>query len=62
MPKEIPKFKTEDEEQEFWATHDSTEYIDWSQAEESISLLLPEAMLNQVRILAHNKVMCLISR
>ena len=28
--KRIPKFKTEDEEREFWATHDSTEYMDWS--------------------------------
>ena len=33
MPKQIPEFKSEDEEREFWATHDSTEYMDWSQAE-----------------------------
>lgn len=32
MPKEIPKFNSEDEEREFWATHDSTEYVDWSKA------------------------------
>jgi hypothetical protein len=32
--KEIPKFETEDEEREFWATHDTTEYMDWSEAEE----------------------------
>ena len=32
--KTIPKFKSEDEEREFWATHDSTEYIDWSKAKE----------------------------
>jgi hypothetical protein len=30
--KTIPKFKTEDEEREFWATHDSTDFIDWSKA------------------------------
>jgi hypothetical protein len=30
--KEIPKFRDEDEEREFWATHDSTEYFDWSKA------------------------------
>ncbi|MFI5264695.1 MAG: BrnA antitoxin family protein, partial [Candidatus Kapaibacterium sp.] len=30
--KKIPDFKTEDEEREFWSTHDSTEYIDWSKA------------------------------
>lgn len=35
MPKElkqIPEFTSEDEEFEFWATHDSTEYLDWSNA------------------------------
>lgn len=26
--KPIPKFKNEDEEREFWATHDTTDYID----------------------------------
>jgi len=30
--KEIPIFKTEDEEREFWSNHDSTEYVDWDQA------------------------------
>ncbi len=31
---EIPmNFETEDEEREFWATRDSTEYIDWDKAE-----------------------------
>jgi hypothetical protein len=30
--KPIPKFESEDEEREFWATHDSTEYVDWSRA------------------------------
>jgi hypothetical protein len=33
MSKPIPEFKNEDEEREFWATHDSTDYVDWSQAE-----------------------------
>ncbi len=27
-PSRIPTFKTEDEEREFWATHDATEYFD----------------------------------
>lgn len=31
--KKIPHFETEDEEREFWDTHDTTEYIDWSKAE-----------------------------
>ena len=29
MKMRIPKFKSEAEEQEFWATADSTEYVDW---------------------------------
>ncbi len=36
----IPKFDSEDEEREFWATHDSTDYIDWSQAK-AVSFLAP---------------------
>jgi hypothetical protein len=32
--KKIPKFNSEDEEREFWAHADSTEYIDWSKAED----------------------------
>ena len=64
MRKKIPKFNNEDEEREFWATHDSTDYIDWSKAEpgvfpklkpttKSISLRLTESMLNEVRMLAN---------
>jgi hypothetical protein len=30
--KPIPEFRTEDEAQDFWSEHDSTEYIDWSKA------------------------------
>jgi hypothetical protein len=32
MFKKISKFKNEDEEREFWAVRNSTDYIDWSQA------------------------------
>lgn len=32
MKKKIPEFKNEDEEREFWATHDSTEFVDWKRA------------------------------
>jgi CopG antitoxin of type II toxin-antitoxin system/uncharacterized protein DUF2188 len=28
----IPTFESEDEEREFWATHDSADYVDWSRA------------------------------
>ena len=64
--REIPDFETEDEEREFWATHDSTEYIDWDEAEaavfphlkpttKSISLRLPVPMLNELRLLANKR-------
>jgi len=29
MKKRIPDFKSEEEERQFWATADSTEYVDW---------------------------------
>jgi hypothetical protein len=31
--KDLPEFKNEDEEFEFWATHDTSDYFDWSKAE-----------------------------
>ena len=70
MPKKklkfIPKFKNEDEEREFWAAHDSTDYIDWDKAEEAIfpnlkpttrkiSLRLPEYLLWRIKELANAK-------
>ena len=33
MSNRIPTFKNEEEEREFWATHDSTDYINWDKAE-----------------------------
>jgi hypothetical protein len=33
MRKPIPEFQNEDEEREFWAQHNSTEYLDWDRAE-----------------------------
>jgi CopG antitoxin of type II toxin-antitoxin system len=30
--KPVPKFHSDDEEREFWATQDSTEFIDWRSA------------------------------
>ena len=64
--KEIPTFKSEEEEREFWATHDSTEYVDWDKAEavvlpklkpstKTISLRLPELMLNELRVIANKR-------
>ena len=64
--KDIPTFKSEDEEREFWANQDSTEYVDWDKAEtvvfpklkpttKSISLRLPIPMLNEIRLLANKR-------
>ena len=38
--KPIPRFSSIDEEREFWATHDSAEYLDWSKAERNPTLPL----------------------
>lgn len=62
--KSIPRFRSEDEEREFWATHDSTEYFDWSRAvrvvfpnlqpsTRTISLRLPESLLADLKVLAN---------
>ncbi len=66
MSKRIPEFKNEDAEREFWATHDSTEYIEWSNADrvtfsnlkpsvKKISLRLPESMLEELKLLANKR-------
>ena len=64
--KEIPIFNSEEEEREFWAKEDSSEYIDWETAEEqvlpnlkpttrTISLRISEAMLEKIRIAANKR-------
>lgn len=42
MSKKIPKFKSEDEERDFWSKNDSSEYLDWKNAEQ----VLPEYNLD----------------
>lgn len=63
----IPKFDSEDEEREFWATHDSTEYVDWSKAEKNpsfsrlkpstrtVSIRLPESLIAELKTLANKR-------
>ena len=64
MKKKIPKFKTEKQERKFRQNHDSTEYIDWDEAEEvtlpglrpstkTISIRLPESLLEELKLLAN---------
>ena len=66
MKKQIPKFKNEDKEREFWATHDSTELVDWKKAKrvvlpklkpsvKTISLRLPKSMLEELKLLANKR-------
>ena len=64
--KEIPTFTSESEEREFWMTHDSSDYVDWSQARrvtfpnlklttQSISLRLPLWMLDSIKSTANRQ-------
>jgi len=64
--RKMPRFKSEDEEREFWSTHDSTGYVDWSKAgrayfpnlrpsSKHISIRLPERLFEQLRNIAHQK-------
>mgnify|MGYP003396682240 FL=1 len=61
-----PTFKTDTQEAAFWASHDSTEYIDYSQSRrvvfprlkpstETISLRLPKSLLDQLKTLANKR-------
>ena len=65
-PKQIPEFKTEDEERDFWATHSSLDYFDVSTARrmifpnlkrttKSISIRLPEALIDDLKVLANKR-------
>lgn len=62
----IPKFKSIDEERLFWEKEDSADYIDWKKAKRvtfpnlkpsvrTISLRLPEHLLNAIKILANEE-------
>lgn len=64
--KPIPKFKTEDEEREFWSKEDSSKYIDWSAAQrvvfpnlkystESISIRMPSSILDRIKAMANER-------
>jgi predicted DNA binding CopG/RHH family protein len=71
MPKQkpresIPQFETEAQEQEFWSSHDSTAYVDWSKAQrvtfgrlkpstQTISIRLPAALLEDLKLLANKR-------
>ena len=63
-----PEFESEAEERAFWESHDSTDYVDWEQAQpasfpnlkpstKTISLRLPEGLLERIKIEAHKRDM-----
>lgn len=64
--KSLPKFKSEDQERDFWAGADSTRYVDWDSAkrvvlpnlkpsQKTISLRLPAMMLAELKRLANKR-------
>jgi len=66
--KKIPEFKSEAKEREFWESHDSSDYLDWDKAKsvalpnlklstKTISLRLPEGLLDRIKIEANKRDM-----
>jgi predicted DNA binding CopG/RHH family protein len=66
MRKTIPRFKSDNKERAFWAKNDSSEYVDWNKSQrvifpklkpsvKTISIRLPEAMIEELRILANKR-------
>ena len=64
--KKIPRFKNEDDERDFWANADTSDYFNWKKSEEvvfpnlklstnSISLRLPEWLLARLKQLANKR-------
>jgi len=64
--KKIPKFKTEDQEREFWAKNDATDFFDLKKGKklnlanlkpstQTISLRLPEDLLEEIKIMANKR-------
>jgi len=66
MKNKIPKFSSVAEERAFWASHDSTQFVDWAKAKKtlfpnlkpsvrSISIRLPSSMIEELRLLANKR-------
>ena len=62
----IPRFRSEEQERRFWSEADSGDYVDWSKGErvvfpklrpstKTISLRLPEGLLDNLKILANKR-------
>lgn len=67
MKKRLPKFKTEEEEREFWSRRDSTSYLDWSKGNRRVLSKLrpslktisirPQTMIEELKLLANKRDM-----
>ena len=66
MKKTLPKFENEEQEREFWAHHESADYVDWKvghravlpnlrPSSQTISLRLPKPMVEQLKLLANKR-------
>jgi predicted DNA binding CopG/RHH family protein len=64
--KKLPNFKNEDEERDFWSTHDTADYFDLDKVQEGvfpnlkpttrkISIRLNESLINELKTLANKK-------
>ncbi len=64
--KKIPRFKSLEEEENFWATHDVTEYVDFSKTKpavfadlkptsKTISVRLPEYLIKEIKSMANKR-------
>lgn len=64
--KPVPRFRNEAEERAFWESHDTADYFDLSKAQRvrfpnlklsttSISLRLPEGLLDRIKIAANKR-------
>jgi predicted DNA binding CopG/RHH family protein len=62
----LQEFRNEAEERQFWETHDSSDYVDWTKAARvrlpnlkpstrSISLRLPLPLLERIKIAANKR-------
>lgn len=62
--KTIPNFASQEEENTFWETHDSSEFMDWSEAKKmrfpklqksakTISIRMPVDMIEEVKVQAN---------
>lgn len=64
--KKVPKFKSEDQEREFWAKNDVTDFFDVKSGKkmnfpnlkpstQTISLRLPEDLLEELKVMANKR-------